>query len=209
MQILYLRGVYPSASFSRRRKYGIPVVMCDHPWVSAFVADHLRSIREALRDQRKAEGLSGAEVAVGVDSDVRERFVFEFGRVEAEARRLAVAERSKSPSLLVGEELELKFRSLLLRMNSVLSSSSMDSLAEDEDRLTFSYRLRTTVCAACAVTAAEDLWAAAVDAGGSGGGVEEEEEGMVVIPIFGMTRPVNLSVYALKSTTSRRGWIHT
>ncbi len=115
-----------------------------------------------------------------------------------------------SGSLLAGEELELKFRSLLMRLSSVLPGLEPKLGAErggggDED-LTFSFRLRTTVAGARAATAGEggdgELWVSA-----DGGGDEaDRQDGFSatamadkkLIPIYGIRHPVPLNVYALK-----------
>ena len=113
-----------------------------------------------------------------------------------------------SGSLLAGEELELKFRSLLMRLSSVLPGLEPKLGAEggDED-LTFSFRLRTTVAGARAATAGEggdgELW---VSADGGGDEADGHQDGFAamapadkkLIPIYGIRHPVQLNVYALK-----------
>ena len=117
-----------------------------------------------------------------------------------------------SGSLLAGEELELKFRSLLMRLSSVLPGLEPKLGAEggggdDDEDLTFSFRLRTTVAGARAATAGEggdgELW---VSADGGGDEADGHQDGIAamamadkkLIPIYGIRHPVPLNVYALK-----------
>ena len=194
-QILFLRGVYPSASFCKRRKYGIPVRMCEHPSVAAFCTEHLASLREALVKRR--QGLDGVEVALLQRQRVAERIVFEFGDAEAEAKRLEARERDAA-SLLLAEELELRWRALLLRMNSVLASMPGLEKDKEKDDLSFRFRLRASVKSSRALTSedGDELWA--VDGG------EDDEEDLFtscpgqVVPIYGIKRPVRLNVYVIR-----------
>ncbi len=196
-QIIFLRNVYPKNVFVKRKKYGIPTMMADHPWVANFIAEHLKSLRDSLGDKVKREGLEKMEVLINRGEEVLEKHVFDFGHVESEGRRLEERERERG-SIIYGEELELKFRSLLLRLNAVLTD--MDELGED-DELTFSFRLRTSARSAESVTTTEDGWMAVDD--------DSDEEDPVVlverslnpkkiVPVYGMRHPVSLNVFILK-----------
>ena len=115
-----------------------------------------------------------------------------------------------SGSLLAGEELELKFRSLLMRLSSVLPGLEPKLGAEggDDEDLTFSFRLRTTVAGARAATAGEggdgdELWVSADGGGDEDDGHQDGFAAMAMadkklIPIYGIRHPVPLNVYALK-----------
>ncbi|KAF6721599.1 Mitotic spindle assembly checkpoint protein MAD2B [Oryzias melastigma] len=72
--ILYVREVYPSGIFQKRKKYNIPVKMSCHPDLNQYIQDTLLCIKPLI-EKNDAEKV----VVVIVDKDHRpvERFVFE------------------------------------------------------------------------------------------------------------------------------------
>ena len=73
--ILYMREVYPSTLFERRRKYGIPVWMSRHPDLNTYIVKVLRNSKPFFD-----RGLVRRIIVPisGPDSVVRETYVFQF-----------------------------------------------------------------------------------------------------------------------------------
>uniref|UniRef100_A0A8C7Y7E9 Mitotic spindle assembly checkpoint protein MAD2B n=1 Tax=Oryzias sinensis TaxID=183150 RepID=A0A8C7Y7E9_9TELE len=75
--ILYVREVYPSGIFQKRKKYNVPVQMSCHPDLNQYIQDTLLCIKPLI-EKNDAEKV----VVVIMDKDHRpvERFVFEISQ---------------------------------------------------------------------------------------------------------------------------------
>ena len=47
--VLYVRNIYPSSIFVRRKKYGVPVQMSTHPYLNEYITECLKTIRDLLQ----------------------------------------------------------------------------------------------------------------------------------------------------------------
>lgn len=47
--ILYIRNIYPTSIFVRRKKYGVPVQMSIHPYLNEYITECLKTIRDLLQ----------------------------------------------------------------------------------------------------------------------------------------------------------------
>lgn len=47
--IIYIRHIYPSSIFERRKKYGVPVQMSIHPHLNEYITECLKTIKELLK----------------------------------------------------------------------------------------------------------------------------------------------------------------
>ena len=63
-QLLFLRDVYPARSFARCKKYGVPVMMNEHPWVARHVSDSLASVRRTMEDKEAGADVRRVDVVV-------------------------------------------------------------------------------------------------------------------------------------------------
>lgn len=50
--ILYLRGIYPRETFSRKKMYGVPVWQNRHPLVKGYIAGLLQSVTREMKRVR-------------------------------------------------------------------------------------------------------------------------------------------------------------
>eukprot|EP00056_Hartaetosiga_gracilis_P002165 m.51421 g.51421 ORF g.51421 m.51421 type:complete len:252 (+) comp10940_c1_seq1:33-788(+) len=100
--ILYVRDVYPSHLFEKRKKYGVPIQVARHPQLISYIASVVQQIREWM----KKGMLYNVSVAIiDKDKNVIERFVFD------------LSHRNKHGVPLSGEELQRQFRAVLLKIN--------------------------------------------------------------------------------------------
>ena len=132
--ILYVRDVYPSALFQRRRKYNVPVYVCGHPELNRYVRNVVDGIKPLL-DTDKVEGV--AVLIRNKENEPVEKFVFKTERGSA------CISREEDSYLL---KLESNLRSLLLKI-----SVSDALLAPNPPDCTFVIHVHTTLPAASAV----------------------------------------------------------
>lgn len=92
--VLYVREVYPSVVFERRKKYNVPVQMCSHPDLNQYILDVLQTMRPLL--EKKFQPI--------------ERFVFEIGSAEGTSKM------QTDDNFLLHTERSL--RGFLLKINS-------------------------------------------------------------------------------------------
>ena len=131
--ILYVRDVYPSELFQRRRKYNIPVYVCGHPEVNRYVCDVVDRVKPLL-DMDKVEGV--AVLIKNEENKPMEKFVFKTKKGSARI--------SREDGYLL--KLESELRSLLLKL-----SVSDALLAPNPPDCTFTIHIHTTLRAASAV----------------------------------------------------------
>ncbi|XP_015766791.1 PREDICTED: mitotic spindle assembly checkpoint protein MAD2B-like isoform X2 [Acropora digitifera] len=81
--ILYVREVYPSVVFERRKKYNVPVQMCCHPDLNQYILDVLQTIKPLLE---KGDVQRVSLVISDKKFQPIERFVFEIGNLEETSR---------------------------------------------------------------------------------------------------------------------------
>lgn len=72
--ILYTREIYPQAVFQRRKKYNIPVQMCIHPGLQAYISECVGSLRPVLE---KGEVQKVVLVVLSAQGTPVEKFIFE------------------------------------------------------------------------------------------------------------------------------------
>ncbi|XP_074619837.1 mitotic spindle assembly checkpoint protein MAD2B-like isoform X1 [Acropora palmata] len=105
--ILYVREVYPSVVFERRKKYNVPVQMCCHPDLNQYILDVLQTIKPLLE---KGDVQRVSLVISDKKFQPIERFVFEIGNLEETSRV-----QSDDNFLLHTEK---SLRGFLLKINS-------------------------------------------------------------------------------------------
>ncbi|XP_038078908.1 mitotic spindle assembly checkpoint protein MAD2B-like [Patiria miniata] len=76
-QILYVRSLYPSGIFDRRKKYNIPVQMSRHPELNKYITDVLEGMKPLMT---KDEIQCVSVVIIGPNHQPVERFVFEISQ---------------------------------------------------------------------------------------------------------------------------------
>ena len=115
----------------------------------------------------------------------RETLVFELGDLNEDGERL----RREAGTAI--SELELKFRSLLLKLNSSLPVVDKETSCDDDDA-SFAFRVHTSVLGARTVTERSDEWAAvAVNA-------EEDAGEKTMVPVYSMSYPVQMNIFVVK-----------
>ena len=72
--IIFIRNIYPSSIFERRKKYGVPVQMSIHPHVNEYITECLKAIKELLK---KNEVKKVAIIFTDKHCTPIERFVFD------------------------------------------------------------------------------------------------------------------------------------
>lgn len=184
-QILLLRGVYPERAFAKRKKYGLPTSMCEHPAVADFVSGHLLSLRGLLEGKKRAP-VERVDVLVVRGEEEVETYVFELGEE---------GDMNLRPAQL--PEVEAKFRSLLLRLNEALPGLGDLGGAGD---LSVSFRVHTRLsgAAAAARLGDGDTWAAASETLTSGPNFGRNATLGRIVPVFGMVTPISLNCYVIK-----------
>uniref|UniRef100_A0A8C9X6R8 Mitotic spindle assembly checkpoint protein MAD2B n=1 Tax=Sander lucioperca TaxID=283035 RepID=A0A8C9X6R8_SANLU len=117
--ILYVREVYPSGIFQKRKKYNVPVQMSCHPELNQYIQDTLHCVKPLI-EKNDAEKV----VVVIMDKEHHpvERFVFEMSQ----------------PPLL-----SIRFSPLLLL---ILISSDSDTLLSHVEQLLRAFILKISVC---------------------------------------------------------------
>lgn len=75
--ILFTREIYPQGAFERRKMYGIPVQICCHPGVAAYIDGIVEMVRRMLD-----AGTIQQVVVLLTDTDMKpvEKFTLEIGR---------------------------------------------------------------------------------------------------------------------------------
>ncbi|XP_068702027.1 mitotic spindle assembly checkpoint protein MAD2B-like isoform X1 [Montipora capricornis] len=105
--VLYVREVYPSVVFERRKKYNVPVQMCSHPDLNQYILDVLQTMRPLLE---KGEVQRVSLVISDKKFQPIERFVFEIGSAEGTSKM------QTDDNFLLHTERSL--RGFLLKINS-------------------------------------------------------------------------------------------
>ncbi|XP_021922607.1 mitotic spindle assembly checkpoint protein MAD2B isoform X3 [Zootermopsis nevadensis] len=72
--VLYVRNIYPTSIFVRRKKYGVPVQMSTHPYLNEYITECLKTIKDLLtkNEVRKVTVVFFDEAQIPV-----ERFIFD------------------------------------------------------------------------------------------------------------------------------------
>ncbi|XP_018027022.1 mitotic spindle assembly checkpoint protein MAD2B isoform X1 [Hyalella azteca] len=105
-QILYTRELYPRNAFQQKRKYNIPVQMCLHPGVCAYIHD----IVEGAKPLLQTGSLKALQLVVTAPDNGRalEKFVFRLSQnsiIPADLRKVELS------------QLEESFRALCLKLS--------------------------------------------------------------------------------------------
>ncbi|XP_033642371.1 mitotic spindle assembly checkpoint protein MAD2B-like isoform X1 [Asterias rubens] len=104
-QILYIRNLYPSGIFDRRKKYNVPVQMSRHPELNQYITDVIAGIKPLLvKDEIQCISV----VIIHALQHPVERFVFEIA--PPSSRSLS------NDSFLIN--IEQSLRAFLLRINT-------------------------------------------------------------------------------------------
>ncbi|XP_074655165.1 mitotic spindle assembly checkpoint protein MAD2B-like [Tubulanus polymorphus] len=114
--ILYVREVYPSGVFERRKKYNVPVQMCCHPDVNKYIQDTITGLKLIL-DRQSLEKI--CLIILSPDHKPLEKFTFEIGT-------------KQNPSLSEDKfllKLEQSLRAFLLKLN--ICDATLESLPEE------------------------------------------------------------------------------
>ncbi|XP_064599148.1 mitotic spindle assembly checkpoint protein MAD2B-like [Liolophura sinensis] len=72
--VLYMRGIYPSRVFSKRKKYNVPVQICQHPDVLKYVENIVEGMKCLLSENEMEKVVI---VVTGEKQKPLERFVFD------------------------------------------------------------------------------------------------------------------------------------
>ncbi|GFR79728.1 mitotic spindle assembly checkpoint protein MAD2B [Elysia marginata] len=103
--VLYCRGLYPQGVFEKRVKYNVPVQMCLHPDVCAYITNVVNSIKMLLTEGQ----VDKISVVILEEQSTTplERFVIELGTLEPNWTQ-------KDPHLFQTEQ---ALRGFLLKLN--------------------------------------------------------------------------------------------
>lgn len=129
-QILFHREVYPSKIFGSWQKFGVPVMISEHPWVNQFIRDHLRDWRKLPHSN---EGTWDLLITHG--STTLERYVFDLNVTGWLAPQANDAMDQVCSGLLAHQ-----FRALLLKLASAVKNlPPIEPLNRDELSFTFEW----------------------------------------------------------------------
>ncbi|XP_059094748.1 mitotic spindle assembly checkpoint protein MAD2B-like [Tigriopus californicus] len=134
-QILFHRGVYPSKIFGSWQKFGVPVMISEHPWVNQFIRDHLRDWKQLPHSNDGGTW----DLLITHGSVVLERYVFDMN-VEG-----WLAPQTKDAlDMICSGLLDHRFRALLLKLTSAMTNLPPIEPSLDRDGLSFTFEWHTS-----------------------------------------------------------------
>ncbi|XP_023336335.1 DNA polymerase zeta processivity subunit [Eurytemora carolleeae] len=119
-QVVYLREIYPTSIFVKKKKYRTPVMMSEHPWVNEYIERTLTSLLEYIKSP--GPHITCIYIVLFSGGILQEKYV-----VEIDLQSILTSVSMEDEFWI---KLELSFLSCLQRLSQVVQSSLKD-LPED------------------------------------------------------------------------------
>lgn len=178
-EILHLRDLYPSNIFVKCKKYKIPVMRSDHPWVNEYIVKTLESISSYIKSP-SAESVDSVNIVISDQGVLVEKFCIEFNFQE-----LVRIIKPEDGFLL---QLEVSFVSMLLRL-----SQATGDLGKLSQTATWWIELTATQKGALILTRSLK-WSLANAVVTD----PRSRNNTVVVPVLGVEDPIHFQLYIEK-----------